>query len=303
MSSNIRNYVDQNRNEASVRIADDNADIALQNEIDAIETGAGLNTDGTFSPNTSTNYIASATSIKHSLNLLDTQIKTNADDIANLGNTSAIQLEIDHIETGSGLNNDGTYTAPSSSNYIDNANSLKDADIKLDSQIKTNTTAIATETTNRTSGDSALQTELNDTQTGAGLDSDGSYSANISANYISLATSLKDADNKLDSKLFNLDSKIQNDWVIKSANYTAVNGDQLFCDTSSAAFTVTLPSSPSIGDTIKVFDLTNSFCTNNLTIGRNGSNIDGSAQDLICDVDNTYIIIIYSNSTQGWKIT
>lgn len=46
-----------------------------------------------------------------------------------------------------------------------------------------------------------LQTELDDTQTGAGLNADGTYTANGAANYISTATSLKDADDKLDAQI------------------------------------------------------------------------------------------------------
>jgi hypothetical protein len=43
-----------------------------------------------------------------------------------------------------------------------------------------------------------LQTELDDTQTGAGLDTDGTYSANSGTNYLDTAVSLKDADLLLD---------------------------------------------------------------------------------------------------------
>lgn len=53
----------------------------------------------------------------------------------------------------------------------------------------------------RANADSALQSELDATQSGAGLGTDGSYSANGSGNYISEASSLKDADNKLDAAL------------------------------------------------------------------------------------------------------
>jgi hypothetical protein len=48
---------------------------------------------------------------------------------------------------------------------------------------------------------SAVQTELNDTQTGAGLDHNGSYHQSVAANYINTATNLKDADDLLDSAL------------------------------------------------------------------------------------------------------
>ena len=47
---------------------------------------------------------------------------------------------------------------------------------------------------------SALQNELNATQTGAGLSATGAYNADASANYINLATSLADADDKLDTQ-------------------------------------------------------------------------------------------------------
>ena len=47
----------------------------------------------------------------------------------------------------------------------------------------------------------ALINELNETQKGAGLATDGSYVKNESANYINEATSLTDADNKLDASL------------------------------------------------------------------------------------------------------
>ena len=46
-----------------------------------------------------------------------------------------------------------------------------------------------------------LQAEVDATQAGAGLGTDGTYTANGTANYISAATSLKDADNKLDAAL------------------------------------------------------------------------------------------------------
>ncbi len=52
---------------------------------------------------------------------------------------SGLQTEVNAIETGTGLNADGTYTANSSANYISSATSLKDADNKIDAQVKKNT--------------------------------------------------------------------------------------------------------------------------------------------------------------------
>jgi hypothetical protein len=75
-----------------------------------------------------------------------------------------------------------------------------------------------------------------------------------------------------------------------------------FVDTSSAPKTMTLPASPTLGDTIRINDLAGTFHTNNLTVARNGQKIQGSANDLLVDVDQTSFGLVYSNSTYGWKV-
>jgi uncharacterized protein (TIGR02145 family) len=54
----------------------------LQTEVNAIETGSGLNTDGTYAANSAANYISSATSLKDADNKLDAQVKNNSDKIS-----------------------------------------------------------------------------------------------------------------------------------------------------------------------------------------------------------------------------
>jgi len=60
---------------------------------------------------------------------------------------------------------------------------------------------IEAETTARETADSNVQDELDATQTGAGLGTDGSYTANATANYIAGATSLQNADDSLDAQI------------------------------------------------------------------------------------------------------
>ena len=62
--------------------------------------------------------------------------------------------------------------------------------------------------------------------------------------------------------------------VFQSANGTMLAGRNYFVDTS-AARTLTLPASPSVGDTISIYDATGTAATNNITIARNGSKING----------------------------
>jgi uncharacterized protein (TIGR02145 family) len=62
----------------------------------------------------------------------------------NKTDVSGVQTEINAIETGAGLNDNGTYPANTAANYIAAAASLKDADNKLDAQLKINSDKIAT---------------------------------------------------------------------------------------------------------------------------------------------------------------
>lgn len=94
-----------------------------------------------------------------------------------------------------------TLPSYSSTNYVTNGDSLQTAVGKLDARAKTNADAISQEVTDRTNADTAIQNELDATQTGAGLNANGTYSANGTANYISTAVSLKNADNLLDAQL------------------------------------------------------------------------------------------------------
>jgi hypothetical protein len=83
----------------------------------------------------------------------------------------------------------------------------------------------------------------------------------------------------------------------------AVSGVGYFADTTSAAFTVTLPSSPSVGAVIGIADYANTFATNNLTVGRNGSNIGGVAGNSILATNGLSVTFVYVDATQGWIVT
>ena len=84
---------------------------------------------------------------------------------------------------------------------------------------------------------------------------------------------------------------------------TATSGVGYFTDTSSAAFNVTLPASPSAGNVVAVADYANTWDTNNLTIARNGSNIEGSASDFVCNTEGAAITFVYVDATKGWVVT
>jgi len=86
--------------------------------------------------------------------------------------------------------------------------------------------------------------------------------------------------------------------------YQAVDGDQLLVNTSSSGInssvTITLPASPAIGNEVHFIDSGNFFASNNLTIARNGSNILGSASNLVVNTNSSAFTLVFVNSTRGW---
>ncbi len=89
----------------------------------------------------------------------------------------------------------------------------------------------------------------------------------------------------------------------KTANYTATSNEIVPCDTNTVgAFTVTLPASPVHGDSVIISDAAGTFATNNLTVDRNGNNINGVADNV--DLDINYGIFNFQFFTSfGWVLT
>jgi len=90
--------------------------------------------------------------------------------------------------------------------------------------------------------------------------------------------------------------------AVKTTGFTAVAGEGYFCDTSSGAFTATLPATPTLGDEVTLVDYAGTFDTNNLTVGRNSENIQGSAADLTVSIERAGLTLVYSGSTYGWLL-
>lgn len=85
----------------------------------------------------------------------------------------------------------------------------------------------------------------------------------------------------------------------KTTTYTASAGEGIIADTTSAAWTLTLPATPSAGAQVIVAD-GGSWAVNNLTVGRNGSTIEGVADNYLLDVAGAQVQFIYDGST--WQL-
>ena len=92
-------------------------------------------------------------------------------------------------------------------------------------------------------------------------------------------------------------------WTVKTSAYTAVAGDRILADTATtAAFTITLPASPAVGDEIHILDSAANFDSANLTVARNSLKIQGLTADLTLTTESTGIGLVYMSSTYGWRV-
>jgi hypothetical protein len=93
---------------------------------------------------------------------------------------------------------------------------------------------------------------------------------------------------------------------VKTANYTAANNDGVLTNTTGGAFTVTLPTSPSVGNIVVVVDSLSQWGTNNLTVDptaliKIAGNTAGDT--LVCDITGATVTLVYTGATYGWNVS
>ena len=88
---------------------------------------------------------------------------------------------------------------------------------------------------------------------------------------------------------------------VQTSNFTAVAGRGYPVNTSSSAITVTAPSSPSVGDTIKLTDYDRTFNTNNLTfdVTTGGGKYQGASNNPVFATRGATIVLTYFDSTRN----
>jgi hypothetical protein len=90
---------------------------------------------------------------------------------------------------------------------------------------------------------------------------------------------------------------------VQTTGFTAVAARAYPCNTTSAAFTVTLPATPSVGDQVLLLDYAGTFDTNALVVSPNGNKIEGGTLNLQLSGDREGVTLTYIDSTQGWLAT
>jgi hypothetical protein len=87
---------------------------------------------------------------------------------------------------------------------------------------------------------------------------------------------------------------------VQTTGFTGVAGSGYPCNTTSAAFTVTLPASPAAGDAITLTDYAGTWQTNNLTVSPNGNKLNSTTANAIFSTKRQSISLVYIDATQGW---
>lgn len=78
--------------------------------------------------------------------------------------------------------------------------------------------------------------------------------------------------------------------------------DLVMFDNTAGAGTFLLPSSPTRGQVVELWDFAGNFATFNLTVDRNGSLIEGSTSSFIANQNDDRLRFVYSDSTRGWLV-
>ena len=91
--------------------------------------------------------------------------------------------------------------------------------------------------------------------------------------------------------------------TLVTSSLTVSAGVGYFVNTSTAAITLTLPSSPTFGSIIGINDYSGYASTNNITINPNGNKLEGVTLNKKIITDKESVILNYVDSTRGWLPT
>ena len=88
-----------------------------------------------------------------------------------------------------------------------------------------------------------------------------------------------------------------------TSNTNVSPGFQYLVGDRSANVVLTLPGSPSIGDTFRVVDGTGQANTFGIELNRNGERIQGQTANVVIDTSRAAGGYVYYNANNGWVLT
>ena len=90
--------------------------------------------------------------------------------------------------------------------------------------------------------------------------------------------------------------------AVQTAAFTAVAGNGYPINTTASGFTVTLPASASVGDTIEFVDYAGTWQTNNIIVDPNSLKMKGATGNLKLKYERLGVRLVYMDATQGWVV-
>lgn len=91
-------------------------------------------------------------------------------------------------------------------------------------------------------------------------------------------------------------------WMHKTSAYTLIGGDKVMADSRGGSFPLLLPTAPAIGAEVEIMDPYSSWETHPVTLARNGQRIVGIADNILLQVDGTWLRFVFVGDTVGWKL-
>jgi len=174
--------------------------------------------------------------------------------------------------------------------------------------------ATANAITNIQSAGSAAITLVNGTANGVAVSNLSSKYTTLQASYDNINPRVTSIESSISSQVSDIAtasalaaSAGYNTWQILTSSKLLVNRDRVFVNTPAlgggvGGLTLTLPAGPGIGAVVEIIDISGTASTNFFTVARNGELIQGVAEDLIFNVNNKAMKLIYSNTAKGWRI-
>ena len=90
--------------------------------------------------------------------------------------------------------------------------------------------------------------------------------------------------------------------IVTSDPGPAVASSRYMANTTSAAFTVTLPAAPAANAKIVIADYAGTWGIKALTVGCNTKKINGIAEDMVCNTNWDQVTLEYIDVTRGWAV-
>lgn len=201
--------------ETTARIAGDaageTARATLQAELDATQAGAGLGTDGAYIPKVDTNYITAATNLTNAVGMLDAALKVE--------NTRATGTE---AALASAIANEAQSRVDGDTALQATIQAWVNTQIDLDNT--TDEARVAAEAAARIAADTAIKTEIDQTQASIGLNADGTLAPIAGTHHMDGATTVFGAAVQLDQAIHANDTAIAAEVATRTAGDTALQG-------------------------------------------------------------------------------